>query len=56
MFEGGHLFHGHDTSPGKGYYTTKAHLAEIIGLIGPPPVDLLGRGNRSKEFFSEDGE
>ncbi|QPG94139.1 hypothetical protein C2857_004948 [Epichloe festucae Fl1] len=56
VFEGGHLFHGLDPSPEKGYYTTRAHLAEIIGLLGPPPLDLLQRGTRSKEFFSEDGQ
>ncbi|KAK2839345.1 hypothetical protein FQN49_006230 [Arthroderma sp. PD_2] len=56
VFEGGHLFRGIDPSPEKGYYTTRAHLAEIIGLIGPPPLDLLQRGTRSKEFFSEDGQ
>ncbi|KAF3479599.1 kinase domain-containing [Arthroderma uncinatum] len=54
VFEGGHLFHGID--PEKGCYTTRAHLAEIIGLLGPPSLDLLQRGVRSKEFFSEDGQ
>lgn len=53
VFEGGHLFHGQDPS-GEGY-TTRAHLAEVVGLLGPPPLDLLKRGVRSKEFFSEDG-
>ncbi|EGX90384.1 protein kinase domain protein [Cordyceps militaris CM01] len=56
VFEGGHLFHGLDPSPEKGYYTTRAHLAEIIALLGPPPLDLLQRGTRSEEFFSEDGQ
>lgn len=54
VFEGGHLFHGQDPT-GKGY-TTRAHLAEVIGLLGPPPLDLLERGVRSREFFSEDGK
>ncbi|CAI4213688.1 unnamed protein product [Parascedosporium putredinis] len=53
VFEGGHLFHGQDPTD-KGY-TTRAHLAEVIGLLGPPPLDLLERGVRSREFFSEDG-
>ncbi|OAA37905.1 protein kinase domain protein [Metarhizium rileyi] len=56
VFEGGHLFHGLDPSPEKGCYTTRAHLAEVIGLLGPPPLDLLQRGTRSREFFSEDGQ
>ncbi|POR37663.1 Serine/threonine-protein kinase SRPK [Tolypocladium paradoxum] len=54
VFQGSHLFHGEDPT-GKGY-TTRAHLAEVIGLLGPPPLDLLQRGVRSKEFFSEDGK
>jgi hypothetical protein len=35
---------------------TRAHLAEVVGLLGPPPLDLLERGVRSPEFFSEDGK
>lgn len=54
VFQGGHLFYGQDPT-GKGY-TTRAHLAEIIGLLGPPPLDLLERGIRGKEFFSEAGQ
>ena len=47
------MFHGQD-SDGKGY-STRAHLAELIGMIGPPPADLLERGRRSPEFFGKDG-
>jgi hypothetical protein len=54
VFQGQHLFYGVDPAPEQGY-TTRAHLAEVIGLLGPPPLDLLQRGVRSKEFFSEDG-
>ncbi|KAK4154729.1 kinase-like domain-containing protein [Chaetomidium leptoderma] len=53
LFEGKHLFYG-DYSSGKAY-TTRAHLAEVIGMLGPPPLDLLHRGIRSSEFFAEDG-
>lgn len=53
MFEGRHLFYGNDPD-GKGY-STKAHLAEVIALLGPPPLDLLERGERSHEFFDKDG-
>ncbi|KAK4122013.1 hypothetical protein N657DRAFT_657506 [Parathielavia appendiculata] len=38
---------------GQGY-TTRAHLAEVVGLLGPLLLDLLERRIRSKEFFSED--
>jgi hypothetical protein len=54
VFRLDHLVYDQDPS-GKGY-TTRAHLAEVIGLLGPPPADLLKLGVRSKEFFSEDGE
>ncbi|GKZ23577.1 hypothetical protein AbraIFM66951_009850 [Aspergillus brasiliensis] len=53
IFEGKHMFYGEDPD-GKGY-STRAHLAEVIGLLGHPPLDLLQRGKRSHEFFTEDG-
>ncbi|RAL00839.1 kinase domain protein [Aspergillus ibericus CBS 121593] len=53
LFEGKHMFYGNDPD-GKGY-STRAHLAEVIGMLGPPPLDLLRRGKRSSEFFTEDG-
>lgn len=54
LFEGKHMFTGEDPD-GEGY-STKAHLAEVIGLLGPPPLDLVKRGRRSSEFFDEDGK
>ncbi|ODA79301.1 hypothetical protein RJ55_04894 [Drechmeria coniospora] len=54
IFQGRHLFYGSD--PDDGDYSTRAHLAEVIALLGPPPLDLLDRGQRSREFFTEDGE
>lgn len=51
---GGNLFFGYD--PHVEEYTTRAHLAELVALLGPPPVDLLERGTRSGEFFTEDGK
>jgi len=53
LFEDKHLFHGND--PDGSGYKTRAHLAEVVGLLGPPPLDLLKRGSRSKEFFDEEG-
>lgn len=53
LFEGKHMFRG-DDSDGKGY-STRAHLAEVIGMLGPPPLDLLKQGVRSSEFFDEEG-
>ncbi|PYI29535.1 kinase domain protein [Aspergillus indologenus CBS 114.80] len=54
LFEGRHLFCGDDPD-GKGY-STRAHLAEVMGLLGPPPLDMLRRGKRSHEFFTDDGK
>lgn len=35
---------------------TSVHLAEVIGMLGPPPLDLIRRGVRSPEFFTPDGK
>ncbi|KAE9371886.1 CMGC protein kinase [Stipitochalara longipes BDJ] len=53
LFEDKHLFYGND--PDGSGYKTRAHLAEVVGLLGPPPLDLLKRGSRSKDFFDEEG-
>ncbi|GKZ39641.1 hypothetical protein AbraIFM66950_000802 [Aspergillus brasiliensis] len=53
LFQGKHMFYGEDPD-GKGY-STRAHLAEVIGLLGHPPLDLLQQGRRSHEFFTEEG-
>lgn len=53
LFEGRHLFYGDDPR-GEGYMT-RAHLAEIIAMIGPPPLDLVQKGARSSEFFTQNG-
>ncbi|KAJ5930542.1 hypothetical protein N7466_006035 [Penicillium verhagenii] len=54
LFEGRHLFYGNDPD-GKGY-STRAHLAEVMGILGSPPLDMLQRGKRSQEFFTSDGK
>ncbi|KAJ6114429.1 protein kinase domain protein [Penicillium sp. IBT 16267x] len=54
LFEGRHIFCGNDPD-GKGY-STRAHLAELMGILGPPPLDMLQRGKRSQEFFADDGK
>jgi hypothetical protein len=48
------MFHGND--PDGSGYKTRAHLAEVIAMLGPPPLDFLRRGSRSKEFFDDDGK
>jgi len=47
------MFTGQDPD-GKGY-RIRAHLAEIIALLGPPPRDLINRGGRSHLYFNKDG-
>lgn len=53
-FEGGHLFTGQD--PEFKAYRGRAHLAEMIALLGPPPPSLLARANLKSKFFSTTGE
>ncbi|KAK4107615.1 serine threonine protein kinase, CMGC group [Canariomyces notabilis] len=54
LFEGGHLFTGHD--PEHQTYRSRAHLAEIIALLGPPPQGLLNLGKSSHKFFTYTGD
>ncbi|TGO50617.1 hypothetical protein BOTNAR_0386g00030 [Botryotinia narcissicola] len=54
LFEGKHMFHGED-SDGKDY-STCAHLAEVIGMLGPPSLEFLERGIRTPEFFDKQGQ
>jgi nucleolar complex protein 3 len=54
LYEDKHLFHGID--PIGKRYLTRAHLAELVAMLGPPPMDMLERGARSREFFDGDGE
>ncbi|EFE34010.1 uncharacterized protein ARB_06960 [Trichophyton benhamiae CBS 112371] len=54
IFEGESLFTGHD--PEFQTYRSRAHLAEMIRLLGPPPHSLLAQGNLRSKFFSAEGE
>ncbi|KAL4898450.1 kinase-like domain-containing protein [Aspergillus ambiguus] len=54
VFEGGSLFTGCD--PEFQAYRSRAHLAEVIRLLGPPPPSLLARGKLRHKFFSDDGD
>ncbi|KAF2171905.1 hypothetical protein M409DRAFT_63446 [Zasmidium cellare ATCC 36951] len=53
LFEGGHLFTGHD--PEVHRYRSRSHLAEMIALLGSPPLELLAQGAVSDHFFAKDG-
>ncbi|KAM0547831.1 hypothetical protein ACHAPJ_010177 [Fusarium lateritium] len=54
LFEGQHLFTGHD--PETQTYRSRAHLAEMIALLGPPPQTLLKSGKLSHKFFTDEGD
>jgi len=54
IFEGESLFTGHD--PEFRTYRSRAHLAEMISLLGPPPLSLLAQGKLSHTFFSDEGK
>lgn len=54
VFEGGSLFPAQD--PEFERYRSRAHLAEIINLLGPPPATLLSKGQLTDKFFAEDGK
>jgi hypothetical protein len=54
IFEGHNLFRGKD--PELGVYRGRAHLAEMIALLGPPSAEFLNRGKLKSKFFSESGK
>ncbi|CAG7917644.1 unnamed protein product [Penicillium olsonii] len=54
IYEGGSLFTGHD--PEYERYRSRAHLAEMINLLGPPPQSLVDKGELKDKFFSSDGK
>ena len=53
LFEGQSLFSGQD--PEFQTYRSRAHLAEMIRLLGPPSPSFLARGNLTQKFFSQEG-
>lgn len=48
------MFTGQD--PELHTYRSRAHIVEIIRVLGPPPKGLLERGMSSHRFFSDAGE
>ncbi|KAM5344911.1 hypothetical protein ACJ41O_010773 [Fusarium nematophilum] len=54
LFEGGHLFTGCD--PETRTYRSRAHLAEMIALLGQPPQALIHSGKSSHKFFTDTGD
>ncbi|KAJ6140881.1 hypothetical protein N7497_011774 [Penicillium chrysogenum] len=52
--KGGSLFSGQD--PEFQTYRSRAHLAEMMRLLGPPSPSFLARGNLTQKFFSQEGD
>ncbi|KDR82451.1 hypothetical protein GALMADRAFT_237777 [Galerina marginata CBS 339.88] len=42
--------------PERQRYTHRAHLAQLIGLLGPPPKELLSQGSKASQWFDSEGE
>ena len=49
-----YMFHSKD--PKERRYITRAHLAEMIALLGTSLYELLHKGKRTAEYFDENGE
>jgi serine/threonine-protein kinase SRPK3 len=47
--------HIYCNDPDRKGYSTCVHLAEVIGMLGPSPLNLLERGERGHDFFAEYG-
>ncbi|KAJ5185750.1 protein kinase [Penicillium cf. griseofulvum] len=54
IFEGGHLFNAYDLEFKE--YRSRAHLADMINLLGPPPTSLLKQGKATSKFFTDEYE
>lgn len=54
LFEGGHLFTGID--PEHQRYRSRAHLAELVALLGNPPQAVVDTGKSSHKFFTSQGQ
>ncbi|CEJ54499.1 Putative CMGC/CLK protein kinase [Penicillium brasilianum] len=53
LFERESLFSGYDAE--NQTYRSRAHLSEMISLLGPPPLSLLAQGKSGHKFFSSEG-
>ncbi|KAJ5084550.1 protein kinase [Penicillium alfredii] len=54
IYEGGSLFTSQDPEFEK--YRSRAYLADIINLLGPPPPSLVARGELRDKLFSSEGD
>lgn len=49
-----YMFHSKDSKERRNI--TRAHLPEMIALLGTPLYELLDKGKRTAEYFDENGE
>jgi len=54
MFENKCMFDVLDPETGK--YGNRFHLASIVGLLGPPPLEFLQRSGCSSVYFDDRGK
>ncbi|KAI9757923.1 MAG: transcription factor TFIIIB subunit brf1 [Chaenotheca gracillima] len=54
MLEGKSLFEELDA--GESQYDSEEHLAHMTALLGPPPKELLDRGEKTNKYFSAECE
>ncbi|KAL4783324.1 kinase-like protein [Aspergillus varians] len=52
LFQQGHLFYARDSDKKS---SDGNHLAEMIALLGPPPIDMLRNSAYASKFFDGDG-
>jgi len=43
-------------NPETGEYGNRFHLASIVGLLGPPPLEFLQRSEFSSVYFDDSGK
>lgn len=52
LFERNRLFTARNPD---GHYSERYHLAQMVAILGPPPLDFLQRAEKCKNFWDQDG-
>jgi serine/threonine-protein kinase SRPK3 len=53
LFEYHHLFKGRN--PKDDLLDDSYHLAEMVAILGTPPIEFLNRSERSRAYWDEEG-
>ncbi|OAG33821.1 hypothetical protein AYO21_12081 [Fonsecaea monophora] len=53
LFYNEHLFDGYDPATNK--LSNRAHISEMVAVLGPPPVSFLERSETSWKYFDHSG-